>query len=85
MKKCLPLCVSDLSVVRSSIEKYREQFDLFELWLDYLEPLELSKVKEFASEESSELLLLFRRKNLEPTKARLEQRRTTDLGATPGY
>ena len=75
-KVCLPICVSSFKEVVSLINKESAHFDYFEIWLDYLVDFEIEKLLHLIDQYPGRLLLLFRRKNLEPTVVPQMQRRT---------
>ncbi len=73
-KYCLPIFKSKkeevLEVIRSNIAEY----SYFEVWLDYIDDLDETFIKELMELLQEKLILLFRRQNLEKVKLELEKR-----------
>ncbi len=64
-KYCLPIIEPSAEKVIATINDYSESFDLFEIWLDYLEEDALQVTRELCEKLPSKLLFLFRRQGLE--------------------
>ena len=74
VKYCLPIIRTALSDVSALIESEKERYDLFEVWLDYLEDTEPQAVEALAKTLSTRGIFLFRRQNLEPIRMSAEKR-----------
>ncbi len=68
IKYCIPILKHTKKEVLETINKNKKQYDFFEVWLDYIKDLDLQFVQSLAKLLPRQLLLLFRRQNLEPTK-----------------
>lgn len=68
VKFALPIIKSKISKVLQIIGKNKSHYDYFEVWLDYIEDLNVRFVKSLEHRLSDKLLLLFRRQGLEPSK-----------------
>ncbi len=75
-KICLPLCLTDFSEIEETIGAYSNNFDTFEVWLDYVVDLDVGRLESLINKYPERLLLLFRRKNLEPIKMSISERKT---------
>lgn len=69
---CLPIISEDKSEITTLIDRYSGEYRWFEIWLDYLDGDLKSFLRELTQKHSSKLVILFRRKNLEPSKLNLE-------------
>jgi len=74
IKYCLPIIVEKLSEAKDLIKAQKEDYDYFELWLDYLTDYNRDEIKTLCQELGSRLLLLFRRQQLDPIEMPLEER-----------
>lgn len=74
VKYCLPIIRSVVSDVSALIESEKERYDLFEVWLDYLEDLDPEAITELAKALGTRGIFLFRRQNLEPIRMSPEKR-----------
>lgn len=63
-KYCLPIIKNKQSEVFSLIEENLNQFEFFEVWLDYVDDLSIVFVQELTEKLGSKLIILFRRQNL---------------------
>lgn len=74
VKYCLPIIKAGkaevLEIIRSNDHDYR----YFEVWLDYIDEVDESFVKQLIELLGDRLVVLFRRQNLEDIKMNLEQR-----------
>ncbi|MCB0333825.1 MAG: type I 3-dehydroquinate dehydratase, partial [Bdellovibrionales bacterium] len=73
MKYCLPLIVDNVQEVRDQIASAPE-YDLYEVWLDYLNDWNDKEITALCEEYGSKLLCLFRRLNLESPKKKFDER-----------
>lgn len=71
---CLPIISSKKTEIINLIEENLEKFEFFEVWLDYVDDLSLSFVKDLMVKLDKKLIILFRRQNLEKIKASLSLR-----------
>lgn len=74
MKYCLPIIRSKSKEVLEIILKNQQSYDYFEIWLDYIENLDLEFVKTLKEKFENKLIFLFRRQNLETPKMGLQKR-----------
>lgn len=74
MKYCLPIITSSLSDLQLVLSKTKADYDLFEIWLDYLEGISIDVVKNLENELGHKAIFLFRRRALEPVRMALQQR-----------
>ena len=65
IRYCLPIIERDGSLVPALIERERERYHYFEIWLDYIEDLDLDFVRELCASLGGRGIFLFRRKELE--------------------
>ena len=72
-KFCLPIIKSSKDEVLNQI-KNNPDYDYFEIWLDYIENLDIAFVQELIAEYEKKLVFLFRRQNLEHIKMPWEKR-----------
>ncbi len=72
MKYCLPIVKNMLSDIEKIISEELDDFDFFEIWLDYIEDLELKKILALVEKFPECLIFLFRRKELKPEKMNKE-------------
>lgn len=76
-KLCLPIIKTTTQNVVKTIEKNQKNYDMFEVWVDYIEdssPIILNLVKDLSSKLGDRLIIVFRRKNGETIRMPLEQR-----------
>jgi 3-dehydroquinate dehydratase-1 len=73
-KKCLPIMQSRQSAVIKSIINAQETHDIFEVWLDLVEDFEISHLDKFIEVSGGELIILFRRPELEAIQLSREVR-----------
>jgi len=62
---CLPIIKKTKEEVLETIKMNRQEYDYFEIWLDYVRDVDESFVKHLIADLQEKLLLLFRRQNLE--------------------
>ena len=62
---CIPIIKTSKKEVLETISKNRRYYDYFEVWLDYVEDLDLDFVNLLEKKLSDKLILLFRRQKLE--------------------
>ena len=74
MNYCLPIRVKTKKEVLDTIKASRE-YDLFEIWLDYIEDLDMVFVNHLVKTYEEKLVLLFRRDHLEKPLMGTEQQR----------
>lgn len=73
-KYCLPIIKKSSEEVVKAIELNIEKYGAFEVWLDYLEDFDFSLLQKLAAIKNKKIILLFRRKNLDPIKMYLSKR-----------
>lgn len=66
IKYCLPIIKNKKSEVLKTIADNSQQYEYFEIWLDYIDDLDEGFIRNLQEQLESRLILLFRRKNLEP-------------------
>lgn len=64
---CLPILKTTKKNVLQTIEKYRDEYDYFEIWLDYVIDFDLVFVAKLRKLLNEKLILVLRRKDLTPT------------------
>lgn len=74
VKYCLPIIKKRKQDVIEMIEDNVNNFDYFEVWLDYIEDQDNEFIKKLIQLLGDRLILLFRRKELEPIKLSLNNR-----------
>lgn len=72
---CLPIIKSDPSEIQAIIRDNLDNYQFFEVWLDYVDNLEESFVQELVQQLSGQLVVLFRRQNLEPIHLPIDERK----------
>ncbi|MCB0321799.1 MAG: hypothetical protein KDD60_12805, partial [Bdellovibrionales bacterium] len=72
---CLPICGESFEDSQKIIEAESQSFDYFELWLDYLNDCEVGKLQHLVTQYPDRILLLFRRKGLEPPLMKSERKK----------
>lgn len=75
-KYCLPIIALSWDEIAQKIETNKPNYGYFELWLDYVDNLEVSAVKNLLEKYPGRIILVFRRQNLEPIKMPVEKRRS---------
>lgn len=75
IKYCLPIIKSKSSEVVSLIKETQDQFDYFEIWLDYIQDLRLDFINDIRNQFGDKLIFLFRRQNLETPKMDFKKRK----------
>jgi 3-dehydroquinate dehydratase-1 len=73
---CLPIIKTSKSEVSATIEQLTDKYGYFEIWLDYIEDFDLDFISGLINKYPDRIILVLRRKNLEPTKMSDDQRRT---------
>lgn len=71
---CLPIIKTAQAEVLETIRANEGNYQYFEVWLDYVDKVDDAFVKQLAKQLGGHLVVLFRRKELEPIKMSLEQR-----------
>ena len=64
-KFCLPIIESSIIAILSQIEKHKDKYAYFEIWLDYIENLSVEDLEKIFKHSGLDFIFLFRRKNLE--------------------
>jgi len=64
-KFCIPIIKSSQKEVLSVIAKNKSKYDYFEIWLDYIEDLDVKFVQLLSKTHKENLIVLFRRQKLE--------------------
>ncbi|HET7673242.1 MAG TPA: type I 3-dehydroquinate dehydratase [Candidatus Saccharimonadales bacterium] len=65
---CLPVIKSQKTEVFETLEKHGTDYGYFEVWLDYIEDLDMEFVSDLIGRYPDRIILVFRRQNLEPAK-----------------
>ncbi|MCB0330060.1 MAG: type I 3-dehydroquinate dehydratase [Bdellovibrionales bacterium] len=73
MKRCLPICVPSLDRAEALVSSSHEDFEAFELWLDYLTFRDVERLSKLIASTPQDFLLLLRRKNLESTNCSMTE------------
>lgn len=81
-KYCLPIIKPSKTEVIETIERLEDKYGYFEVWLDYIEDLDIDFVSDLISRYRDRIILVFRRQNLEPVKMLPEQRKKVLDSAT---
>jgi 3-dehydroquinate dehydratase I len=71
---CLPIIKSDKEEILEIIEKNNSEYQYFEVWFDYIEELDETFITKLISHLQNKLIVLFRRKNMEPISMNLDKR-----------
>ena len=71
---CLPIIQKDKQKIFDLIKKNQKEYQYFEVWLDYIENLDEAFITKITTMLQERLILLFRRKNLEPIHMDSEDR-----------
>ena len=71
---CLPIIAHEKQMVLDEIKKHEQDYACFEVWLDYIEGVDDAFVRELIAQYPGKLLMLFRRKELEPIRMPMENR-----------
>lgn len=66
IKYCLPIIKDTKQQVLQAIEKYRDEYDYLEVWLDYITDFDLAFVAKLRKSLNEKLILVLRRKDLTP-------------------
>lgn len=74
MNYCLPIIKNTKQEVRKMIEDSRADYQFFEVWLDYIQDLDDEFIKSLEESLQGNVILLFRRQNLEPIKMDFQKR-----------
>lgn len=75
IKYCLPIIKSSKEEVLQEILQNIDNYDFFEVWLDYIEDLDKNFIEILLNKFNDKLILLFRRQNLERGKLSVDFRR----------
>ena len=65
IKYCLPIIKNTKEEVLQEILQSLNQYDIFEVWVDYIENLDEKFVKNLIVKFKEKLIVVFRRQNLE--------------------
>jgi 3-dehydroquinate dehydratase type I len=71
---CLPIKKTSKAEVLETIRSHDDEYDYFEVWLDYVDSVDENFIKQLVDLAGGRLVLLFRRQGLEAIKMPLEQR-----------
>ncbi|HBQ51153.1 TPA: shikimate dehydrogenase [Candidatus Daviesbacteria bacterium] len=71
---CLPIIKSKTGQVLEMISK-NQDYDFFEIWLDYIQDLDLNFILDLKNRYGKKIIFLFRRQNLEKPKMGFEKRK----------
>lgn len=72
-KYCLPIIKTSKQAVIETIGAHPD-YDFYEVWLDYIDGLDMAFVSQLLRLAGGKLVLLFRRQNLEPIRMSLDLR-----------
>lgn len=73
-KYCLPIIKNTKNEVLKEISENLNEYEYFEIWLDYINDLDELFIKIIMEKLAEKLIIVFRRKNLEETKISFEDR-----------
>ncbi len=73
-KYCLPIIKQQKQEVLAEIERHHAEYAYFEVWLDYIEDIEVEFAKSLTELYPGKIILLFRRQLLEPIHMTLTDR-----------
>jgi 3-dehydroquinate dehydratase type I len=71
---CRPIIVDNFAALKKELAESDPRYDYLEIWLDYIEDLNLDQLKSCFSMSKSKLIFLFRRLNLDSPKLSKELR-----------
>ena len=74
-KMCYPIVAPNLAAVRREIEREEHRYEAFEVWIEYLDHFAFEELQELLTHYGERLLILLRRKNLEPVQLPPAERR----------
>ncbi len=74
IKYCLPIIKSHSKEVMEIISRNKKSYDYFEIWLDYIQDLDLDFIRSLKKESGEKLIFLFRRQCLEKPKMDFQKR-----------
>lgn len=72
---CLPIIEKKKSDVIKIIQEHQSEYTYFEIWLDYIDNLDKTFLEDLRANKNNKIILLFRRKNLEPIHMSFEKRK----------
>ncbi len=75
IKYCLPIIKGHKQEIVKTIEENINNFDYFELWLDYIDDLDDMFIRKIIQIYDKNTIFLFRRKNLEAIRMSMEKRK----------
>lgn len=73
-KYCLPIIAASFHEIRERIHEANEQFDLFEVWLDYIDSVDYEELRALCESHNERLIFVLRRMRLEPIRMPLSER-----------
>lgn len=65
IKYCLPIIKNTKEDILKIIDTHQNDYQLFEVWVDYIKDLDISFIEELSSKLEQKLIIVFRRQNLE--------------------
>lgn len=68
IKYCLPIIKSNTEEIEKIIKDNKDSYYLFEVWLDYIEDLNLEFIEKLTASLGERIIFLFRRQGLERVK-----------------
>src|SRR5262245_1237210 len=72
---CLPIQNDNEAAIFETVQALKNEYDFFEIWLDYLDDIRTEMLEELVSIAGEEkLIFLFRRQNLEAIKTSIARR-----------
>lgn len=74
MKYCLPIIKNSKEDVLQEVWQNMENYDFFEVWLDYIEDIDEAFIENLQEQLMERLVVVFRRQNLEGAKINLKDR-----------
>lgn len=71
---CLPIIEPDRPAILDLVKKHHDEYRYFEVWIDYIDGLEVSFVRKLAEQLGDKLIIVFRRRQLRPMRMPLNAR-----------
>lgn len=73
-KYCLPIIKTNATEVLEMIDQHKDDYGYFEVWLDYIEDLNLDFISDLVNKYPDRIIFVLRRQNLDPVKMPQQQR-----------
>lgn len=71
---CLPIIKNDKNQILETIERQKDSYAYFEIWLDYVDDLGTAFLQKLTNDLQDRLVVVFRRQELAPMQMSFEQR-----------